>query len=58
MKNIMEICHWLVRPENSMEETDNACQEQVTPRWVPSLVKVTFWYCLALTLTFLLSNLH
>ena len=29
MKNIMKICHWVIRPENSMEGTSNGQQEQV-----------------------------
>ena len=58
MKNIMQTFHWLFRPENSLEETSNGSLEHMIPWWLPNLVKVTFWYGLALTFGFLLSELH
>lgn len=54
MKRAMEICFWLLTPENCHEDRSY----QTTPWWLSNLIKVGFWYFLALITGLLLSQLH
>ena len=58
MKKVMEICYWLLRPESSSEERSYKSLQQTAPWSLSNIIKVTFWYCLALILSLLLSNLQ
>lgn len=58
MKRAMEICCWLLSPENSYEEGRFRCLHLPMPWWLSNLIKVGFWYCLSLIFFLLIGNLH
>lgn len=58
MKRAMEVCYWLLRPESSSEERSYKSLQQTAPWSLSNIIKVVFWYCLAVILGLLLSTLH
>jgi len=58
MKRTIKVCCWLLSPENSNEEGPYECFHLPVPWWLFNLIKVTFWYALALIICLLIGSLH
>jgi hypothetical protein len=58
MKRTLNVCFWLLSPENSNGEGSYQCLHLSLPWWLGNLIKVSFWYCLALIISLLIGNLR
>lgn len=58
MNKTMRACCWLISPENSCNDRSYQFLYHLLPSWLLNLIKVTFWYGLALTVGILLGNLR